>query len=209
MLDEIVTRYADMLEDLGLDTIAYTVTMPRSGVLTIEDAVRRMGLDPAALRGPGQPHSLGSLSLHQVGAGIVTLDWINPTEARQEVTDRLAGEGFRHWRVTLDMACNTSMFVRYGPDEGWVEHPEPANLPFAHWTGFLGPLIGYADFFASGYDSEEAEAAVDMLVACLTVVELESGVRLDHGLLDAPSAALSLPDQASPSPSGIEPFDEM
>ncbi|MBN6055043.1 hypothetical protein JYK22_24110, partial [Nonomuraea sp. RK-328] len=192
VFDEVVTRYADLLEDGLPDTITYTVTIPDSGVLTVEEAARRMGFDPAALQGPEQPHTSGGLSLRQVRTGMATLDWLNPMPERREITDRLAGEGFRHWLVSYDMACNTSMYARYGAEEGWVEHPEPARLPFTHWTEYLGPLIRYADFFASGYDSEEAEAAVDMLVACLTVIELESGVRLDRDLIDSPCSALPL-----------------
>ncbi|MEV0198484.1 hypothetical protein [Nonomuraea sp. NPDC050691] len=194
MFDEIVAHYDDLqAEGIG-DTIAYTVTIPDTGVLTIEEAVRRMGLDPTALQGPKQPHSSGSLSLHQVRNGVATLDWSNPVPERRQLTDRLAGEGFRHWLVALDMAGNTSMYVRYRADEGWVEHPEPARLPFTRWTEYLGPLMGYAGFLATGYDSEEAEAAVDMLVACLTVVELESGVRLDRDVMDRPCSALPLPE---------------
>ncbi|MFI6500070.1 hypothetical protein [Nonomuraea typhae] len=168
MFNEIVAHYDDLITEIG-DTIAYTVTIPDSGILALEEVVRRMGFDPATLQGPGQPHSVGSLSLHQVGAGIATLDWINPTEERLQVTDRLAGEG-------------------------WVEHPEPARLPFTHWTEYLGPLIGYADFFTSGYDGEEAEAEVDMTAACLAVVELESGVRLDRELMDGPCTVLPVPE---------------
>ncbi|MFI6791754.1 hypothetical protein ACIBG4_30940 [Nonomuraea sp. NPDC050383] len=193
MFDEIVAHYDDLIAEIG-DTIAYTVTIPDSGILTLEEAMHRMGFDPAALQAPGQLHSVGSLSLYQVGAGIATLDWINPAEERRQVTDRLAGVGHRHWQVSYDMACNTVMYVRYGADEGWVEHPEPARLPFTHWTEYLGPLIGYAGFLASGYDSEEAEAEVDMTAACLTVVELESGVRLDRELMDGPRTVLPLPE---------------
>jgi hypothetical protein len=34
-------------------------------------------------------------------------NWINPMEERQRVTDRPAGEGFRHWQVSYDMTCHS------------------------------------------------------------------------------------------------------
>lgn len=33
------------------------------------------------------------------GTGVVTLDWGNPVPEHRQVTNRLAGEGFRHWLV--------------------------------------------------------------------------------------------------------------
>ncbi|WP_185949792.1 hypothetical protein [Microbispora sp. KK1-11] len=45
----------------------------------------------------------------------------------------------------------------------------------------------------SGYDSEEAEAQVDITAAGLAVIEAESGVRLDEDLIDSPHSALLIP----------------
>ncbi|MEV3978176.1 hypothetical protein [Nonomuraea sp. NPDC049758] len=192
MSDEIVARYGDMLS--GLDTIAYTVTLPDSGVLSIKDAVRRLGADLATLQGPDElPHSTGSISLYRVGNGIVTLDWVNPGGDRTEMTERLAGEGFRHWYVSFDIEGNTSMYARYGHAEGFLDHPDPDPLPFTRWADHLGPLSPYIDLLVSGYDSEDAEARVDIIAACLAVVELESGVRLDEALMDSPHWALPIP----------------
>ncbi|MFF0868587.1 hypothetical protein ACFYUV_43005 [Nonomuraea sp. NPDC003560] len=85
-MDGIVARYGDMLSHL--DTIAYTVTLPDSGVLSIKDAVRRLRADLATLQGPDElPRSTGSISLYQVGNGIVTLDWVNPGGDRTELTE--------------------------------------------------------------------------------------------------------------------------
>ncbi|MEU5867263.1 hypothetical protein ABZ815_39240 [Nonomuraea sp. NPDC047529] len=192
VLDEIVARYGDMLSDL--DTIAYTVTLPDFGVLSIRDAVRRLGADLTLLQGPDElPRSTGSISLHQVGDGIVTLDWVNPGGDRMEMTERLAGQGFRHWYVSFDIEGNTSMYAHYGQAEGFLHHPEPDLMSFTEWADHLGPLSPYTDFLASGYDSEDAEARVDILAACLAVVELESGVRLDRALMDSPCSALPMP----------------
>lgn len=190
VLDEIVARFDDMLDRLGLDSFAYTVTIPDSGVLTIEDAMRRLGAVPAAVQSPGEPHDSDRLSLHQVGNGVVTLDWY-PVE-RQQVTDRLSGDGFRHWYLSFDIEGNTTLYARYGEDEGHLEHPEPAYIPFTHWTDQFGPLSPYSKLLVSGYDSEEAEAQVDIVAACLAVIEVESGVRLDQELMDGPHLVVSI-----------------
>ncbi|MEV5413471.1 hypothetical protein AB0K60_32145 [Thermopolyspora sp. NPDC052614] len=192
MLDEVVAHYTELLDHLGED-MAYTVTIPDSGILAIDEAVRRMGFGTVELRGPSEPHSGADLSLYQVGAGIVTLNWSFPLPEHKQVTDRLGGEGFRHWYVAFDINGGTTMYVRYGNTEGNLEHPEPLDLPFTPWTDLLGPLAGYADLLTSAYDSEEGEATVDIVAACLTVVELESGIRLDEELMHGPHSVLPMP----------------
>ncbi|GAA1647634.1 hypothetical protein GCM10009733_050950 [Nonomuraea maheshkhaliensis] len=193
-LNEIVARYTDALDQFGED-MAYTVTIPDSGVLTVEDAVRRMGYTAADLQGPDElPHTDDSISLHRVGAGIVTLDENVPTPERRQVTDRLGGEGFRHWHVAFDINGYTSMHVRYGATVGDLEGPEPASIPFTPWTELLGPLSAYIDLFTRCYNSEEADASVDIVAACLAAVEAESGIRLDPELMRSPAPALSLPN---------------
>ncbi|MBG0814316.1 hypothetical protein [Planomonospora sp. ID82291] len=110
------------------------------------------------------------------------------------MTDRLAGDGFRHWRLSFDIEGNTVMYARYGNAEGFLEHPEPGWIPFTHWTDHLGPLSAYTELFLKGYDSEEAEAEVDITAVCLAVIEAESGVRLDHELVDRPHSLLPGPE---------------
>ncbi|MED7931713.1 hypothetical protein SMD20_46360 [Nonomuraea sp. LP-02] len=194
VLDEAVARYTDMRDQFGED-MAYTVTIPDSGILTIDDAVRRMGYTTTDLQDPDDlPRPSDSISLHQVGAGIVTLDWAFPVPERRQVTDRLGGEGFRHWYVAFDINGYTSMHVRYGGAEGDLEGPEPASGPFTPWTELLGPLSAYVGLFNRCYDSEEADASVDIVAACLAVVEAESGVRLDWELMNSPAPVLSLPN---------------
>ncbi|MCC5574395.1 hypothetical protein IMZ11_01915 [Microtetraspora sp. AC03309] len=197
MFDEIVARYDAMLERLCLGTFAYTVTIPDSGVLTIEDVMRRLGATPAAVRGPGGPPDSDRLSLYQVGSGVVTLDWY-PVE-RQEITDRLAGDGFRHWYLSFDIEGNTIMYARYGEVEGCLEHPEPGYIPFTPWTDRFGPLSPYTEFLVSGYDSEEAEAQVDITAACLAVIDMESGVCLDEELMDGPHSVVSISMENRPA----------
>ncbi|MEV8637255.1 hypothetical protein AB0395_36995 [Streptosporangium sp. NPDC051023] len=191
MFDEIITRYDDMLDRLA-DFFAYTVTVPESGTLTTEDALLRLGFTPAAVRDPGEPHSSEGISLYQAATGIVTLDWTNPSPDRQEVTNRLAGDGFRHWYLAFDIEGNSTMYVRYGEAEGYLEHPEPGYIPFTHWTDHLGPLSAYTELLVSAYDSEEAEAEVDILAACLAVIEVESGVRLGEKLIGSPHSVLPI-----------------
>lgn len=191
MFDENVAHYGDMLDRIG-DFFAYTVTIPDSGAFTIDDAVRRLGFDPAALQGPEEPQTSGGLSLHEVGKGVITLDWTNLGDDRKQVTDRLAGDGFRHWYLALDIEGNTIMYARYGEAEGYLEHPEPGDIPFTHWTDHFGPFSPYTDLLVAGYDSEEAEAEVDITAACLAVIEAESGIRLDDELLAAPYSVLPI-----------------
>ncbi|WP_432932779.1 hypothetical protein ACQPZZ_15880 [Microbispora sp. CA-135349] len=191
ILDEIVARYDDILDRLGLDTFAYTVTIPDAGFLAIEDAVRRLGFDSAAVHGPGGSQPSGGISLYQVGTGLVTLDWTNPSDDRKQVTDRLAGEGFRHWYLSFDIEGNTSLYARYGKAEGYLDHPEPVDIPFTDWRDCLGPLSRYTELLVSGYDNEE-EAQVDITAACLALIEAESGVRLNEELMDSHKSVLAI-----------------
>ena len=193
MFDDTIARYHDMLDYLELDTFAYTVTVPDTGVLSIEDAVRRLQLDHAAVQAPNEPHRSGVLHLYQVGSGVVTLDWVNLGGGREQMIQRLSGDGLRHWYVSFDIAGSTSMYVRYGVAEGYLDYPEPASLPFTPWTDLLGPLIPFAKILADGYESEDAEASVDITATCLALVELESGVRLDQDLMCSAHSALPIP----------------
>lgn len=73
-----------------------------------------------------------------------------------------------------------------------MDHPAPDDILFARWTDYLGPLSPYSELLLSGYDSEEAEAQVDITAACLAVIEAESGVRFDERLLSSPPDAVLL-----------------
>ncbi len=193
MPDEVVAHYTEILDFLGED-MAYTVTLPNAGILTVEEAVRRMGFDPVEIEAPeAVPHSGNSIRLYQVGTSVVTLDGVYPMPERKQITDQLGGDGFRHWYVAFDINGNASMYANYGGAQGMLEYPEPIDLPFTRWTELLGPLHSYADFLTRVYDSEEEEATVDFVAACLAVTELESGVRLDPELLHTPYSALPIP----------------
>jgi hypothetical protein len=45
-MDEVLAHYYELQCRLGVD-MAYTVTIPDSGILTVDEAVRRMGFDTA------------------------------------------------------------------------------------------------------------------------------------------------------------------
>ncbi|GAA5065882.1 hypothetical protein HNP84_001251 [Thermocatellispora tengchongensis] len=184
MFDEIIAHYTQLVNDL--DCFAFTVTIPDSGVLTVQDAARRLGGDPATLSPPGRPHPGDpGLSLYEVGAGVLIWE-PSPAGFHDARIDRLAGEGFRYWSLACDIEGNTSVYVRYGNAEGHLDDPHPDGLPFTLGRDDLGPIGRYADLLACGYDSEEAEATVEITAACLAVIELESGVRVDFELLDGP-----------------------
>jgi hypothetical protein len=185
VFDEIVRRYAELIDLITWESIAYTVTIPDSGVLTVEDAVRRLRYDPAVLCAPGEVLP-DDLALQQVGTGIVT--WSNnPYDDGKEVTDRLGGKGFWHWYLAGDIEGNTTMYARYGDSDGQLDFPEPGWIPFTKWTDHLGPLAPYAERFAIVYDTEVCTKGT-----CLAVIELESGVRLDEDLLNGPKVYLPM-----------------
>ncbi|OUC95134.1 hypothetical protein [Streptosporangium minutum] len=180
MFGEIVARYAELIDLMTWESVAYTVTIPDYGVLTVEDAVCRLGFDAAAMRAPGEAQP-DDLAIQQVGTGIVT--WSNnPCDDSREVTNRLGGEGFRHWYLAGDIEGNTTMYVRYGDSDGQLDFPEPGWTPFTAWTDHLGPLAPYAGTFAVVYDTWEDDLEMCIEGTCLAVIELESGVRLDTGL---------------------------
>ncbi|NRQ36308.1 hypothetical protein HII36_31405 [Nonomuraea sp. NN258] len=176
----LVRRYALLVDEMTWESIAYTVTVPDSGVLTVADAIRRLGYEAGAVRAAGEVRP-GDLGLRQAGRGVITCS-DNPYQDAKDVTDRLAGEGFRHWYLAGDIEGNTTLYVRYGDREGRLEFPEPGWIPFTPWTESLGPLAAYEDVFTRLYDTwaDDPEMCIDG--TCLAVIERESGVRLDESL---------------------------
>lgn len=180
------------------EDMACTVTLPDYGVLTVDVAVRRLGLDAAILHASREVEPEG-LGLQQVGAGVVT--WSNnPYPDGKEVTDRLGGEGFRHWYLGNDIEGNTTLYVRYGDSDGQLQFPEPDWVPFIPWTEQIGPLAPYAEKFAAVYDTWSGDPAtwsdkpeVSVVGTCLAVIELESGVRLDKEMSRGPKTYVPMP----------------
>ncbi|QYC45143.1 hypothetical protein Nocox_37965 [Nonomuraea coxensis DSM 45129] len=188
MLDQLIEKYEEILPALALDTYAYTVTIPDSDQMTPAAAIHRMALDPAMLRSPGlaQPEDLDVIA---VDNGIVTLDGVNPCPERKKVTDRLAGSGFKHWYLAIDIEGNKTLYARYGETEGEVHFPEPLAIPFTPWTEFLGPLAPYETLLAPLYDDIQPERSVSAIF--LAIIENESGIHFNGTLLERPR--LSIP----------------
>ncbi|MFB4288962.1 hypothetical protein ACBI99_15065 [Nonomuraea sp. ATR24] len=198
MFSEVAKRYAELVSRMPWENLACTVTLPDHGVMTVEDAVRRLGLDVAILRAAREVEP-NDLELQQVGSGVVT--WSNnPYPDGREMTDRLGGEGFRHWYLSDDIQGNTTLYASYGESDGQLHFPEPDWLPFIPWTEQIGPLAPYADKFAAVYDTWSGEPEtwsddpeVSVLGTCLAVIELESGIRLDKEISRGPRTYVPMP----------------
>ncbi|MET8000829.1 hypothetical protein [Nonomuraea glycinis] len=159
--------------------------------MTVEDAVRRLGLDAAILRAAREVEP-NDLELQQVGSGVVT--WSNnPYPDGKEMTDRLGGQGFRHWYLSDDIEGNSTLYASHGESNGQLQFPEPDWLPFIPWTEQIGPLAPYADKFAAVYDTWSDNPEVSVLGTCLAVIELESGVRLDKEMSRGPRTYVPMP----------------
>jgi hypothetical protein len=188
MLEKLIEQYVETLRTLILDIFAYTLTIPDSGPLTSAEAIRRLQSAPFThLPGPPGPYDTDDdedLILIGIDNGIITLDGINPDPDRKEVTDRLAGQGLRHWYLAQDVEGNGTLYVRYGDAEGEVQCPEPLANPSTPWTEFLGPLTPYATLLASLYD--DREPARDATAIFLAIIEHESGVRFNEALFAGP-----------------------
>ncbi|MEV0151980.1 MULTISPECIES: hypothetical protein [unclassified Nonomuraea] len=190
MFGEIAKCYGELVHLMTRESVAYTVTVPDYGALTVEDAVRRLGCDAAVVRAPGEVRP-DDLALQQVDTGVVT--WSNnPYPDGKEVTDRLGGEGFRHWYLAGDIEGNTTMYARYGDSDGQLDFPEPGWIPFTPWTDRLGPLAPYAEIFAAVYDTWSDDPEVCIEGTCLAMIELESGVRLNEDVLNSPKVYLPI-----------------
>ncbi|GAA3567317.1 hypothetical protein GCM10022419_055080 [Nonomuraea rosea] len=198
VFSEVAKRYDELVSQRTWENMACTVTLPDHGVLTVEDAVRRLGLDAAMLRTAREVEP-EDLELQQVGAGVVT--WSNnPYLDGKEVTDRIGGAGFRHWSLSGDIEGNTTLYASYGESKGQLQFPEPYWLPFVPWTEQIGPLAPYAERFAAVYDTWSGEPEtwsdnpeVSALGTCLAVIELESGVRLDKEISRGPRTYVPMP----------------
>ncbi|MET8985774.1 hypothetical protein ABZW49_10030 [Nonomuraea wenchangensis] len=198
MFSEVAKRYAELVRRMPWEGMACTVTLPDDGVMTVEDAVRRLGLDTAILRAAREVEP-NDLELQQAGSGVVT--WSNnPYPDGKEMTDRLGGQGFRHWYLSDDIEGNTTLYASYGENNGQLQFPEPDWLPFIPWTEQIGPLTPYADKFAAIYDTWSGapetwsdNPEVSVLGTCLAVIELESGVRLDKQMSRGPRTYVPMP----------------
>ncbi|NUW43280.1 hypothetical protein [Nonomuraea rhodomycinica] len=187
----VVDYYAGIGEDvLLLDSFCYTLTLPVDGVLTVEEAVRRLGHDPAGLRIPPDPYLVDQehdLALVQIGPGVATIDF-GCLGIGTAISGRLAGPEMRHWFAAWDIDGNTFLASRQPDGGGYWSHP--AN----HESGDYGVLTPYAGLLRPASDEDDDGVDGDLPPLVLAVVEQESGVRLTRDMLEGAHPILRIPD---------------
>ncbi|MFC4534681.1 hypothetical protein [Sphaerisporangium dianthi] len=208
MLSELIDFYLRVAVNDLPDDICWIVVQPLSGVLSVNQAVTRIGGRPENLLNmttmeayslsPGDTLSFEesetAVSILQIGgfAGMFP-EMIEPLSrgARAWVAywDVNAGFSMLHW---VDGSC-VGGWDPYSPREGWV-------------TG-LGPLARYADFFLR-YDIDDEDRDPNHREAVtLAVIEAESGVRLDRAWIDREHPAM-LVTQGLDGGLEFPPFDD-
>lgn len=145
--DATIVGYANGNQTGASETLTLTVTIPDAGTLTAENTLERMGFNLTLTHRPtpGDIPDPGDLVFVQLPTGVITMDGLSPNDARKEITDRLAGPGYRHWYLSWELGETARLYCRYGDAEGDLLHPEPVDVPFTDWTYHLGPLGPYAD----------------------------------------------------------------
>ncbi|WP_214415235.1 hypothetical protein [Sphaerisporangium fuscum] len=202
MLSELINTYLGTASNDLPDDICWIVVQPLSGVLSVNEAVTRIGGQPEDLRNmttldaysmsPGNTLSFEetetAVSILQIGgfAGMF-LEMIEPLS-----------RSARAWVAYWDVNASFSMLLwvdgscvggwdPYAPREGWA-------------TG-LGPMGQYADFFLQ-YDIDDEDRDPNYREAVtLAVIEAESGVRLDRAWIDREHPAMLVTQGLS---SGLE-----
>ncbi|MET8156637.1 hypothetical protein ABZT47_09705 [Sphaerisporangium sp. NPDC005289] len=180
-----------------IEHFCYTVTTP----LTVDEAVRRIGMRRADLvPAPGR-ETLGEdgcLLIGQVGPAVVTYDEVGA--ARFMPNAHALGNGCDHGIAQWDFYNLAFAYIRSdGSGGSWDEerrgHEESSEELIAGWRA--GPLASYADLFHRYLQDEEAHEEggdpVYLRAVMLTILELETGVRLDDELIDSLPYALHLP----------------
>lgn len=174
----------------------YSVVTP----LTLGEAVRRIGMEEKDLL-PAEGHDTlaedGCLLIGQVGPAVVTFGesgtgrFLRTTSALAKGCDY----GIAQWDYY------NLMFAYRGRDGGggyWDQELEDTTDPVAALRA--GSLAKYADLFAryvEAYDADEDDAVdpvVYLQAVMLTVLELETGVRIDDRLVDGLPHALHIPE---------------
>ncbi|WP_433351508.1 hypothetical protein ACQP25_00385 [Microtetraspora malaysiensis] len=189
---DILRRYYELID--GYEFFCYSVTTP----LTLSEAVRRIGMEEKDLlpsKGHGTLAEHGCLLIGQVGPAVVTFD-ATGTGRFLRTTDTLA-KGCDYGVVQWDDYNLVFDYIgRDGGGGGWDDELEMAESVAALRDGSLAE---YADLFARFVEAYEAseEDEVDPVVylqaLMLTVLELETGVRVDDQVIDGLSYALHIP----------------
>ncbi|MGC5010731.1 hypothetical protein ACLQ2R_08210 [Streptosporangium sp. DT93] len=192
---EIISYYCELVE--YREHFCYTVTMP----LLVDEAVHRIGMHGKDLL-PADGHDTlaeeGCLLIGQSGQAVVTFDEAGVGRfLRGEVA---LAEGCDHGVVQWD-SCNLmfSYVRRDGSGGSWDEEARDDREEGEVMVAALrqGPLAEYADLFhryvqADEADDEEADP-VYLQAVMLTVLELETGVRLDGRIVDDLPCVLHVP----------------
>ncbi|GAA3846715.1 hypothetical protein GCM10022226_82930 [Sphaerisporangium flaviroseum] len=208
MLSELINFYQRIAANDLPGDICWIVVQPLSGVLSVNEAVTRIGGRPENLRNmttldaysisPGDTLSFEetetSVSILQIG-GFVGMfpEMIEPLS-----------RGARAWVVYWEVNANFSMlhWVDGSCVGGWDPY-----APRKGWATGLGPMAQYADFFLQYdiYDDDQDPNYGEAVT--LAVIEAESGVRLDRAWIDREHPTL-LVTQSLPVGLEFPPFDD-
>jgi hypothetical protein len=180
-LNELINFYLRFAANDLPDDICWIVVQPLSGVLTVEEAVTRIGGSPNNLRNMNAPdaYDLSSgdaVSLKQEETGISILQIGGFIGLHSEMIEPLS-RGTRAWVIDWDVNASFSMlhWVEGSCVGGW----DPYG-PREDWAAGLGPMDRYADFFLKyDIDDDDCDPYYRKAVA-LAVIEQESGARLDR-----------------------------
>ncbi|MEU4537068.1 hypothetical protein AB0G15_19580 [Streptosporangium sp. NPDC023825] len=203
MYDDVSARYRDVVSYYRelieyREHFCYTVTTP----LAIGEAVRRIGMQEGDLLSAEGHDTLaeeGCLLIGQVGQAVVTFDEAGVGRfLRGEAA--LAG-GCDYGIVQWDSYNLMFGYVRRdGGGGSWDEELRDDEESGEDMVAALrrGPLTKYADLFqryllAEEADDEEGEDPTYLQAVMLTVLELETGVRLDARIIGDLPYALHVP----------------
>ncbi|MEV0196557.1 hypothetical protein [Nonomuraea sp. NPDC050691] len=170
--------------------------------LTPGEAIRRIGMrenDLLPAAGHDTSAEEGCLLIGQVGPAVVTFDqngtgrFLRNAEALTKGCDH----GMAHWdfyNLTFAYRC------RDGSGGGWDgESRDLEEMPDPVAALRAGPLAPYAGLFARAVEmfdageDDDVDPVVYLQAVMLTVLELETGVRVDDGLIDGLPHAVHVP----------------
>ncbi|MEV4111950.1 hypothetical protein [Nonomuraea sp. NPDC049695] len=206
MYDDVPQRYRDPLRRYHelieyREHFCYTVTTP----LTLNEAVRRIGMREADLVPAPERETLaeeGCLLIGQVGPAVVTFDEVGVGRFMRNA--HALGNGCDYGIAQWDYYNRAFAYIRRdGSGGSWDEErrdtEESSEELIAGWQE--GALAEYAVLFQRYLQEDEADGEggdpVYLEAVMLTILELETGVRLDDELIDSLPYALHLPSTLS------------
>ncbi|WP_157248888.1 DUF6461 domain-containing protein [Nonomuraea typhae] len=182
MTAELIDLYTRIVRQSLPEDVCWIVVKPRTGTLTVNDAVIRLGRTPEELE---HMHTLDAaelahmgetaLSLDEAGDGVALFQIGGYAGLLPEVMEPLSRDA-RAWTVTWDVNADFTMLIW---DDGAVTGGWNPYEPRETWATGLGPMAGHAPLFAR-YDLDDAtQDPYYRHAVSLAVIERESGVRLD------------------------------